>query len=197
MSAATHRNQSPAPPWMLNQVQHDDLRPRRNPFPTPPSSCYVPLMELPDFLRFTPVAVRAQHNGWSPGLQLRFILALARGAGPQEAARALGKTRQSAYLLRNRPGAESFAAAWDAALAFAQSVERAGARLRFGGIDTILVPRTYRGRIIGFVQREDIGGAMRLLGRLDRIAERMEGPSRSAAAGGIVEAFLAGGRARN
>ncbi|HEX8584045.1 MAG TPA: hypothetical protein VF680_06500 [Allosphingosinicella sp.] len=35
------------------------------------------------------------------------------------------------------------------------------------------MPRHYRGRLIGFVQREDVSGAMRLIGRLDRIADRL------------------------
>jgi hypothetical protein len=132
-------------------------------------------MELPAFLRFDPVPVRAQHNGWAPALQLRFILALARGAGPDEAARSLGRTRQSVYRLRKKPGAQSFAAAWDRAQVLARSLRRAGrsSAAGFGGIDTILVPRTYRGRLVGFVQREDVAGAMRLLGRLDRLADRI------------------------
>jgi hypothetical protein len=134
-------------------------------------------MELPGFLRFAPVPVRAQHNGWTPALQSRFILALARGAGPDEAARALGKTRQSVYRLRQKPGAESFAAAWDGAQDFARTAAAAGrvpAASR-GGIETVLVPRYYRGRLIGFVQREDLAGAMRLLRQLDRIAEKASG----------------------
>jgi hypothetical protein len=156
-------------------------------------------MPLPDFLRFTPVPVRAQHNGWSPDLQFRFILALARGAGPQEAARGVGKTRQSAYLLRNRPGAESFAAAWLRAASFSTSALSAigspGASAV--GIDTILVPRTYRGRLIGFVQREDTAGFMRLLRQLDRIVERLDRKDGRTAAGDqeALEAFLGRGRA--
>ncbi|HYD38664.1 MAG TPA: hypothetical protein VEA60_13690 [Allosphingosinicella sp.] len=132
-------------------------------------------MEWPPFLDFTPVELRSQHNGWSPALQRRFVLALARGAGPGEAARNLGRTRQSAYRLRRRPGAESFAAAWDRALHFARGVRgaRASAPLGFGAIETLLVPRFYRGRLIGFVQREDVAGAMRLLRRLDRLADRL------------------------
>jgi len=132
-------------------------------------------MSLPDFLRFAPVPLRAQHNGWSPARQLRFILALARGAGPDEAARALGMTRQSAYRLRGKPGAGSFAVAWDRAQAFARSAAAAkrSSLPGCGGIETMLVPRYYRGRLIGFVQREDLAGAMRLLGRLDRLAERL------------------------
>jgi hypothetical protein len=129
-------------------------------------------MSLPGFLRFDPVPLRAQHNGWTPALQLRFVLALARGAGPDEAARALGRTRQSVYRLRKKARAEAFATAWDDALAFARSAAAAGRSpvAGLGGIDTILVPRTYRGRLIGFVQREDIGGAVRVLARLDRLA---------------------------
>ena len=155
-------------------------------------------MELPDFLRFTPVPVRAQHNVWTPLLQQRFILALARGAGPDEAARSLGKTRQSVYRLRKMAGAASFAAAWDLAVDFARTVPQA-ARAPFGGcgIDSLLVPRFYRGRLIGYVQREDVAGAMRMLGRLDRLAERLavRGPAGSDARGsGIRSAGGARGK---
>ena len=136
---------------------------------------FLPMQDLPPFLRFAPVAVRRQHNGWSPALQLRFIVALARGAGPDGAARSLGRTRQSVYQLRKRPGAESFAAAWDRALDFARRGACAGrTRVPGGGIETVLVPRYYRGRLVGFVQREDTAGAMRILGRLDRLADRVE-----------------------
>lgn len=132
-------------------------------------------MTFADLLDFEPVPLRAQHNGWGPAMQLRFIVALARGAGPGEAARSLGMTRQSAYRLRKRPGAESFAAAWDRAQAFARGLSRVkhSPAAGFGGIDTLLVPRHYRGRLIGFVQREDTAGAMRTLRQLDRIADRL------------------------
>jgi len=148
-------------------------------------------MDLPDLLRFDPVLLRAQHNGWTPALQLRFILALARGAGPGEAARALGRTRQSVYRLRRKAGAESFAAAWDRAQAFARNAAAAGRSLSAtcGGIETIMVPRYYRGRLIGFVQREDLAGAMRLLGRLDRLAERLGDVPHELATDEALEAF--------
>lgn len=42
------------------------------------------------------------------------------------------------------------------------------------GIETLLVPRFYRGRLIGFVQREDISGAIAKLRQLDRIADRID-----------------------
>jgi hypothetical protein len=84
-------------------------------------------MQAPAFIAFTPVPLRVRADGWSPQLQLAFVRALAEGAKPGEAARVLGKNRQNAYALRRRPGAESFAAAWDEAVAFARRsrVERA------------------------------------------------------------------------
>jgi hypothetical protein len=71
-----------------------------------------------DFLDFAPVPLRARCDGWSAELQRAFVVALARGMGPGAAARSVGKNRQTAYALRKRRGAESFATAWDAAAAF-------------------------------------------------------------------------------
>ena len=85
------------------------------------------LMDTLSFLRFAPVPLKIRHDGWSPDLQLRFIVALARGATPAEAARRVGKSRQTAYALRKRKGAEEFAAAWDAALHFAREARMAAA----------------------------------------------------------------------
>jgi len=129
------------------------------------------------FLRFRPVPVRARRDGWMPMLQRRFILNIARGMGPAEAARSLGRTRQTAYALRDKPGGEEFAAAWDAAVEFSRAV-RAGPRspAMESGIETIWTPRYYRGRLIGFVAREDVRGAMRRLGQLDRIGDRLGPP---------------------
>ena len=139
-------------------------------------------MDVPSFLRFAPVPVRARRDGWTPVLQRRFILNLARGMPAADAARSVGRSRQTAYALRDKPGAEEFAAAWDAAVAFADRARRAPRPLPFmdTGIETILVPRYYRGRLVGFVQREDVGAAMRKLALLDRLADRL-GPPHTAA----------------
>ena len=115
---------------------------------------------------------KQRHDGWDSRTQFRIILALARGAGVGEAARC----RQSAYRLRERDDAKSFAAAWDAAAAFA-SHARCAAHSRpptASALKTLLVPRYYRGRLIGYIQREDVSGAMARLARLDRIADRIE-----------------------
>jgi len=126
--------------------------------------------QLPSFLQFTPVPVRAQRNGWTPDLQRRFILALARGAGPGEAARSLGRTRQGVYRLRDRSDAASFAAAWDRALELARQLRAAYDRRPdlLPGAETVLVPRYYRGRLLGFVQRDDITRLMHAAAQLGK-----------------------------
>ncbi|HEY0131578.1 MAG TPA: hypothetical protein VGB57_09245 [Allosphingosinicella sp.] len=83
-------------------------------------------MPSPPVIAFTPVPLRPRADGWSPDLQLRFIVALSRGLAPGEAARSVGKNRQNAYALRKRPGAESFAAAWDSVVAYVQHVRAQG-----------------------------------------------------------------------
>jgi hypothetical protein len=133
-------------------------------------------MSIPSFLRFEPVPVRKRHDGWTPARQLRFVLEIARGAGPAEAARLVGMTRQTAYGLRRKPGGSDFARAWDEAEAFALKAACAGRKAGAApaGIDTIWTPRTYRGRLVGFVAREELAAPMRVLARLDRMAERLD-----------------------
>jgi hypothetical protein len=95
---------------------------------------------------FTPVPMaRQRHDGWSAERQGRFLEVLAATGTVDSAVRALGMTRVSAYKLRKRAGAESFAAAWDAALSAGRAqmmdhlMERAidgvtTIRLRLGGV---------------------------------------------------------------
>lgn len=83
-------------------------------------------MSLPGFLHFTPVSVRGRSHPWKPWQQVEFIAALARGVPLAEAARLVGKSRSTAYALRRQPGAESFTAAWVAALNHAKERRRAG-----------------------------------------------------------------------
>ena len=74
------------------------------------------------FLHFVPVPVRPRRDGWTPVLQIRFVIGIARGLSPARAAGRLGKTRQSAYALRRHPEGRSFAAAWDSARRFAEEM---------------------------------------------------------------------------
>jgi len=99
-----------------------------------------------EILDFAPVPLgRARHDGWTVERQRRFVLALAAMGTVAHAARAVGMGPVSAYALRKRPGAESFAAAWDRALDHGRTrmldfaMERAlhgvtTIRLRLGGV---------------------------------------------------------------
>ncbi len=70
---------------------------------------------------FTPVSVRPRHDGWTPERQVGFIEALAECGCVAEACARIGLTESAAYALRRRPDAQSFRAAWDAALDIAVS----------------------------------------------------------------------------
>lgn len=97
-------------------------------------------------LSFTPVAVKLRRDGWTPRHQRDFIAALATSGCVATAARAVGRTPQTAWRLRKRPDAESFAAAWDRALdtarleMFERTVEAA--------LSVHIAPRFYRGRFV-------------------------------------------------
>ena len=125
-----------------------------------------------ELLKFTPVPCRARHDGWSAADQRKFIGSLARGHSVDEAAKALGHSRQSAYALRRRKGAEEFARAWIHAQRMGRDVWQARRCAPTPDLayafETMLVPRFYRGRLTGFVQREDNVAALRALRALDR-----------------------------
>ena len=55
-------------------------------------------------------------NSITPERQRRFIATLAATGIVTQAARSIGKSMEALYKLRSKPGAEGFAAAWDAAL---------------------------------------------------------------------------------
>jgi hypothetical protein len=93
------------------------------PYPNPPEN--VSPGDLPEpectpegipIPAFTPWrAKRERSSGWSPETQAAFIHELTRIGSVEAAAKAVGKTSRSAYQLRDKAGAESFAAAWEAA----------------------------------------------------------------------------------
>ncbi|MGQ0590366.1 MAG: hypothetical protein ACT4N8_12690 [Sphingosinicella sp.] len=112
------------------------------------------LQDMPlEELAFVAVPVRARHDGWTKARQQGFILRLALGGCVTLAAKAVGKTKASAYRLRERPGAESFAAAWDRALGWGRSraVDLGMERAILGEE----VPVMYRGRRVGTRQVHD------------------------------------------
>jgi hypothetical protein len=74
----------------------------------------VPAGELPDFV---PVPRHCdRHDGWTEDRQRRFIAALADTGSVHAACKAVNMSQAGAYHLRRQPGAESFRAAWAAAI---------------------------------------------------------------------------------
>jgi hypothetical protein len=65
----------------------------------------------------TPAAPLHRCDEWTPERQSDFLGRLAETGCVAAAARFVGATGESAYRLRDKPGAESFAAAWDSILA--------------------------------------------------------------------------------
>jgi hypothetical protein len=113
-------------------------------------------MDESAFLSFTPVPVRARRDGWTPERQRDFLALLAAHGCISRAARGVGKTKQTAYALRARPGAESFAAAWDEAWRQAAERKRASAPPSFTDRALgIVEPVFYRGRKVGERTRYD------------------------------------------
>ncbi|HEX8366163.1 MAG TPA: hypothetical protein VF603_12860 [Allosphingosinicella sp.] len=127
------------------------------------------LQDMPlEELAFAPVPVRARHDGWTVERQKGFILRLALGGHVTLAARAVGKTRKSAYRLRERPDAASFAASWDKAVGWGQD------RRLDVGLERALygerIPIVRNGRCVGEVIRHDNRLCMAVLNALDRRA---------------------------
>lgn len=83
-----------------------------------------------DPLAFEPVPRRNRVDGWTAERQRAFIEALAAIGSPRRAAALMGKSTNGAEQLRRAPGGESFAAAWDRAIATAARTGRA--RLQAG-----------------------------------------------------------------
>lgn len=101
---------------------------------------------LPDF---TPVPRRNnRHDGWTPERQRAFIEALADTGCVSRAARMVNMAQANCYTLRRAPGAESFRAAWEAALDF--GVQRLKDIAFERAIEGQLVPVFVAGKLMGF-----------------------------------------------
>ena len=129
------------------------------PLPNPPEP--EPALAPAPYL-FVPVPfARTRHDGWTPERQSGFLETLAVTGVVAAAARAVRMSAQSAYRLRDRPGAESFAAAWDAAAA--EGYSRALSIAIKRGMTGYEVPRFCRGREVGRIHKFDHRMAMAAL----------------------------------
>lgn len=125
---------------------------------------------------FSPVPIRTRADGWTPERQAAFLAQLAITRSVCEAARRVGMARETAYRLRAKPGAESFAAAWDAVLGKSNIGRRkvtAEERAR-RAMEGLLKPHIYAGRHAGTARKFDASALLGHLAQLDR-AERVAG----------------------
>jgi hypothetical protein len=131
---------------------------------------------------FTPVPLRYRADGWTPMRQADFLGHLCETWSVAAAARHVGMTRESAYRLRGKPGAESFAAAWDFILAEPRRVrmsthELLWHRLFYG----TLKPVMRGGKHVGTLHSPDNDAVLRLYRRemqRRRSLRRLDGRSR-------------------
>jgi len=103
-------------------------------------------------LDFVPVPhVQPRRNSITPDVQRAFIAQLAATGIVKDAARHVGRSLEALYKLRQRPGAEGFRAAWDAALdrAMTRLEDSAFARALNGEEKPIL----HRGEVVGHERR--------------------------------------------
>ena len=97
---------------------------------------------------FTPVPrLKDRSNGWKPHVQRAFIEALADTGSVASACRAVRRSTHGAYNLRRQPGAEEFAAAWEAALDFGmRRIEDVAMDRALNGVE---VPVYSYGQLVG------------------------------------------------
>ncbi len=124
---------------------------------------------------FRPVPVRSRRDGWSEVRQCAFLAQLYLTGSATAAAKAVGMSRASAYRLRTRAGAESFAFAWDRVLSLPGWGHPGGAREDFRKVTNVTLlarlesdlvqPVVYRGRMTAIRRKPDNSALFRLLRR--------------------------------
>lgn len=131
---------------------------------------------------FHTVPSRLRSDGWTPLKQAEFIGHLAETGNVRKAAERVGMARETAYRLRAREGAESFIAAWNAALARGRgrpappppgpvtpgSRKVTLAQLMWRMETGIWRVRLHGPRYVGVVQKPDNSAVFELLGRTGR-----------------------------
>ncbi len=136
-----------------------------------PRSRFVQSRRISRIPAFTPVPLRPRADGWSPVRQAEFIGLLAQTRCVKQAAGQVGMSRDSAYRLRRKPGAEEFVAAWDAILGVPGAarakvtLETLFRRIRQGRYQPIL----RGGRYVGTIRKPDNHALLAALARLDRL----------------------------
>lgn len=151
---------------MAGKASRGDGLGEDDPYPLTPHLAAI-LADLPlDRLAFAPVPVQARRDGWTVARQTGFIHRLAICGCVGTSARGVGMSRESAWRLRARPGAESFAAAWDKAARWGQD------QMADLGVERCLKgevrPVFYKGRKVGENIRFNDSLLIAVLNRFER-----------------------------
>ena len=122
--------------------------------------------------------MRTRADGWTPERQAAFLGALAETGSVVAAARRVGMARETAYRLRRKPDAGSFAAAWDRIVGSQGDRSAQGDRSRKRKVTAgerpqralfgLLKVRMYRGRHVATERKADNSALLAYLAQLDR-----------------------------
>ncbi|WP_324742700.1 hypothetical protein U8326_04905 [Tsuneonella sp. CC-YZS046] len=126
---------------------------------------------------FTPVPLRARRDGWTPERQARFLGWLAQTGCVAKAAAKLGMARETAYRLRRREGAGSFAHAWDAVMTIRGGGEAPRRKVTLDerwmlAMEGGFVVRMRRGRFLAAWRKPSTSALLSLLASYDRALRR-------------------------
>ncbi|MFL6720440.1 MAG: hypothetical protein ACJ8FT_01365 [Sphingomonas sp.] len=111
--------------------------------------------------KYTPVELRARHDGWTAQKQIAFLEALADTACIDDACRHVGMSDTSAYRLRRHPSANAFRAAWYAAVD--HGLQRLEQEVISRAVNGVSRPVFYKGEQVGEWRKYDERLAMFLL----------------------------------
>lgn len=159
-------SKSPAPPASCASAR-PSRRTSRTAFFDEPSEADDPLLGFAPYVHKAP-----RRNSITPERQRAFIAALAATGIVTQAARVIGASLEALYKLRHQPGAEGFAAAWEAA------IDRGMLRLEDCALERAIRgeerPVVSQGKLVTTYTRHDTALMLFLLRQ--RLSRRYGGP---------------------
>jgi hypothetical protein len=137
---------------------------------------------------FVPVPLRTRADGWTALRQAEFLGYLAETRSVAEAARRVNMARESAYRLRRKPGAESFTAAWDAAMGLSAgrtlpASKVTGYELWHRAFYGLFKPVMRGGRYAGTLRKSDTSALLRVVAKPGLLTDESGGKSHKNFAG--------------
>jgi len=119
-------------------------------FAAPPPDDDDPLLAFEPYIHAAP-----RRRSITPDVQRAFVAQLAATAMVRQAARHVGRSVEALYRLRRMPGAEGFAAAWDAALD--RGIQRLEDCAMERAVHGAKVPIVSGGKLLGWYEKPDNG----------------------------------------